>query len=324
MKKEPLVSIIIPVYNVEKYVGAALDSVFAQTYKNIEVIAVDDCSRDGTVEVVNRYRDRLQFYRLPQNGGATAALNVGLLKAKGGFILTFDADDIMEPDAIGRFVALFEEHPEADFAYCKLYAFYEDLTIRYEFRHSCPARVTLKRLVMGNFLKLSQVMIRKKFLDDHALKFNASLRYSGDWDLWLHLVGEGGVGLLLDAQLINSRERASGQSSSVRGTFLAKKEHLAIWARWGTFLTPEEKAEIHYDEMMQRTRRTMLFNALGVDDATRAPLFSSGDFSSLEERVLVFFIKILSRVFPPSFFGALEIFYYRTKTKVRLMTGGTF
>jgi len=324
MEKNPLVSVIVPTYNIEAFVGDALDSLLAQTYPNVEVIVVDDGSRDNTPTIVEGYGEKLRYYRFDKNRGVPAVLNDGLSKAKGDFVLFFDADDIMEPDAIDRFVSFLKKHPEAAFAYCALYIFYNDRAARHEFLLSYPERATFQRFVEGNFLKLSQVMIRRAFLVGGRIVLDSALRYGGDWDLWLQLTHAGGTGLFLNARLVNSRERANGLSSSVRGKFLAKKEALSLMGRWGAFLTADEKAGIRYQERIERTKKTMLFNALGVDAATRSPVLAEGYFSSRSERAMVLFVRVAGYIIPSAVFGAAQNFYYRTKMKLKLIMGDRF
>lgn len=100
VEKQPLISIIIPVYNVEKYLPACLDSVLAQTYRNLEVILVDDGSPDGSGAVCDAYAAKDSRIRVihQENGGASAARNAGLDLASGSFIGFIDPDDYIEPD----------------------------------------------------------------------------------------------------------------------------------------------------------------------------------------------------------------------------------
>jgi glycosyltransferase involved in cell wall biosynthesis len=95
----PLVSVIIPAYNYESYVGIAIKSVIAQTYLKIEIIVVDDGSTDCTSEVVHSFGNRVRYVR-KSNGGLASARNLGIRRAKGEFLLFLDADDELEPEAI--------------------------------------------------------------------------------------------------------------------------------------------------------------------------------------------------------------------------------
>ena len=105
----PQVSVIIPVYNGERTIKRALDSIFAQTFPSLEVIVVDDASIDGTVSVVAQYNDdRLTIIRPPENQGAGAARNKGIAQARGRWVAFLDADDAWKPEKLARQVELLQ------------------------------------------------------------------------------------------------------------------------------------------------------------------------------------------------------------------------
>jgi glycosyltransferase involved in cell wall biosynthesis len=97
----PLVSIIIPCFNAQRFVETAVQSALDQTYSPVEIVAVDDASRDGTLDVLRRFDDKVRILSVPHEGGA-AARNHGLRIAKGEFIQFLDADDLLHPGKITR------------------------------------------------------------------------------------------------------------------------------------------------------------------------------------------------------------------------------
>lgn len=102
---EPLVSIITPAYNSEKFIEKTIISVLEQDYNNWEMIIVDDCSNDRTCEIVNRWTlndERIKLIRQNKNSGAAIARNVALEKSKGRFIAYLDADDIWLSDKLSK------------------------------------------------------------------------------------------------------------------------------------------------------------------------------------------------------------------------------
>lgn len=110
--ENPLISIIIPVYNVEKYLVQCLDSVLNQTYNNIEVICVDDGSSDQSPELLHQYQKKhpnLYVYLQEYNQGQGAARNVGLQRSLGDFILFVDSDDFIEIDTVSYLVKKIQE-----------------------------------------------------------------------------------------------------------------------------------------------------------------------------------------------------------------------
>ena len=97
---DDLVSIIIPCFNSEKYLNETLKSVFSQTYKNYEIIIIDDCSTDNTRSIINLYADKLKVEFLTKNMGVSHARNIGTKLSKGKFIQYLDADDVLTPCSI--------------------------------------------------------------------------------------------------------------------------------------------------------------------------------------------------------------------------------
>ncbi len=103
MNNRPLVSVIVPVYNGEKYVKSCMENILDQTYQNIEVIIVDDCSQDNTVAIVKRYPVRL--LSLEKNSGASVARNRGIDMATGEYIHFMDIDDVINQDFYSQMVS---------------------------------------------------------------------------------------------------------------------------------------------------------------------------------------------------------------------------
>lgn len=132
----PLVSVIIPAYNRELYLAEAIESVFAQTYRSIELIVIDDGSIDRTAEVAKRYP--IIYYYQP-NGGIGAARNAGIALATGQFIAFLDSDDIWVPDKLTKQMAAFaaDPHLEAVFGYAEQF-YSPELDESFRARIRCP------------------------------------------------------------------------------------------------------------------------------------------------------------------------------------------
>lgn len=120
------VSIIIPVFNSEKYLADCIQSVISQQYTNIEIILVDDGSTDSSFEICERYRDtdsRIKLYR-KENGGQGSARNLGLQKASGEYILFVDSDDTLASDTISANIRFLTENTAVDFVQFPTYMYY--------------------------------------------------------------------------------------------------------------------------------------------------------------------------------------------------------
>lgn len=113
----PRISVIMPLYNEEKFVGESIESVLAQTYGDFELIIVDDASTDASPDIVRQYTEkdnRIVALRNETNGGAACSRNRDLDVARGEFIAFADADDLLAPERFARQIAFFGQHPEID------------------------------------------------------------------------------------------------------------------------------------------------------------------------------------------------------------------
>lgn len=120
---EPLITIIIPVYNVEKYLKRCVDSVLAQTYRNFEVILIDDGSPDKSGELCDLFAEddcRIRVFHT-QNGGVSNARNIGLDNANGDYITFVDSDDYIHPDYLAELLKAVMEHKSSKIAVCSFY-----------------------------------------------------------------------------------------------------------------------------------------------------------------------------------------------------------
>ncbi|OMD98728.1 glycosyl transferase [Paenibacillus odorifer] len=126
-KFEQLVSIIIPAYNCSDFIGATLDSVISQTYKNWEVIIIDDCSTDNTEEIVSTYisnDSRIKYFKLEVNSGAAVARNKAVDIAEGKYMAFIDSDDVWFSDKLSKQIN-FMEHNRYNFT-CTSYTKIDD------------------------------------------------------------------------------------------------------------------------------------------------------------------------------------------------------
>ena len=113
VKKEALVSIVMPAYNCEDFIGITLDSVINQTYQNWEVIVVDDCSTDNTAKLVQEYvkkDNRIKYHKLDKNSGAAVARNKAVDLANGKYMAFLDSDDVWFPEKLTKQIGYMEEN----------------------------------------------------------------------------------------------------------------------------------------------------------------------------------------------------------------------
>lgn len=122
---EGLVSCVVPVYQGERFLGEALDSILAQGYEPLEVVVVDDGSTDGTPEVAASYGDRIRYIR-QANAGPAAARNRGVEASRGEFVAFLDADDLWVPEKTALQVRALRERPELDYCVGHIENFWMD------------------------------------------------------------------------------------------------------------------------------------------------------------------------------------------------------
>jgi len=195
MSENPLVSVVCPAYNCGLFIKPALESVFSQSYRPIEVIVVDDGSTDSTPELIKVYRE--VWYLRQANLGASAARNNGIRAARGEYVAFLDLDDLWTPEKLSDQVVALESCPEAGFGFSDMRLFSssgdEELTMfqKYQltaeyFGHEWMVERAVAKLVMMNFIPTSSVVARKTALTE-AGGFDEQFRKSEDWDLWLRM-----------------------------------------------------------------------------------------------------------------------------------------
>lgn len=115
----PLISIIIPVYNVAPYIEKCLETVISQSYENLEIILVDDCGSDNSMDIVRDFCSshigNFVLLNHERNRGLSVARNTGVKHAKGDYLFFLDSDDELPKDAIRNFVQYLNKHGDADF-----------------------------------------------------------------------------------------------------------------------------------------------------------------------------------------------------------------
>jgi glycosyltransferase involved in cell wall biosynthesis len=193
----PLVSIIIPVYNGERFLRESLDSILAQTYPNLEVLVMDDASTDGTPAIVVSYGDRVKYHRQEQNRGIYGNANDGIALAHGEFIAVYHADDIYEPTMIECEVAALQRFPGVGAVFC-LDTFinatgqpYGQLTLPPEVTGGAPldyplilnALLTYKNI----FLVCPTSMVPAAVYRDVGGYRDAEFRNTSDLEMWLRI-----------------------------------------------------------------------------------------------------------------------------------------
>ena len=212
---EELISIIVPVYNVEKYIVETMDCVRGQTFEHWELLLVEDCSTDHTVEIMeNDLRqkpdDRIRLLRQPHNMGAARARNRALSEARGRYIAYLDADDLWVPDKLERELA-FMKGKDAAFVFTG-YEFADEQGNGTGKVVRVPETLTYEQALKNTTIFTTTVMfdtnkIEKKLLEMPIMK-------SEDTALWWKILRNGYVAYGLDENLVKYRRVGKSLSSN--------------------------------------------------------------------------------------------------------------
>lgn len=198
-----LVSVITPVYNAGKVIGKTLESIFNQTYKKIEIVLVDDCSKDNSREIIEKYKiehSEIIYFCQPSNQGAGAARNKALELAHGQYVAFLDADDMWHPEKIEKQIKLLKEKGGA-FSYTAIQMVDEKDQI-VKPKRKVREQVDYKFLLHNTMIATSTVVIDRTKLGD----FRMPLRRGGqDYATWLMLLRNGTIAYGIDEALEDYR-----------------------------------------------------------------------------------------------------------------------
>ncbi|UJH92513.1 glycosyltransferase [Antarcticibacterium sp. 1MA-6-2] len=181
----PLLTVLMPVFNAEKYIAASVESVLNQSYEDFEFLIIDDASTDQTVSIIKSYSDaRIKLIEKRKNTGYTNSLNTGLKIAQGKYVGRMDSDDISLPNRFAKQISFLESNPEVIVCGTQHEIMGKNNAV------SLPTKNAEIRLALlwGNCLVHSSVMIRKDALIQSSVYYDALKEPSEDYDLWVRLL----------------------------------------------------------------------------------------------------------------------------------------
>lgn len=180
MNKNCLISVVLPVYNVEKYVRETIDTILNQTIQDFEIIVIDDCSTDNTLPIIKSIKDdRIRIIEKLANKGLIDSLNIGFKKAKGTFIARMDGDDKNAPNRFEKQLKVLQDNPAIKACGCWLQCFGTNTKIikHKEFHDEIVAQMLLScPMSMGSVMLDREAIIKFKF-DENKLHVE-------DYDFW--------------------------------------------------------------------------------------------------------------------------------------------
>lgn len=191
-KNQPLVSVIIPVYNRQHLIGTALESVLSQTYRNYEIIVIDDASLDNTSDWTAEHYPQAKIIKVAQNIGAAGARNIGIEEAKGKFVAFLDSDDYWDSTYLEVLVQALEDNPYASFAFANHREILQSNIIKQvAYQVSTQYRDLVHRSLVDIFIYTMSVVVVRKDTLLACGSLNSRLSISHDRELYIRLLQEG-------------------------------------------------------------------------------------------------------------------------------------
>lgn len=232
IEQNPLVSVIMPAYNAETTIEAAVQSVCNQTYKNLEIIIVNDCSTDQTMKCLKKLAsqdNRICYYTNTNNMGAAESRNRGIVFSKGEYIAFIDSDDYWHSEKIVKQIAQLLKHNAA--ICCTAYSIIDSATEKTLKEYHIPEQIDYISLLKENVIGCSTVMMEAKLLKKHLFQTEY---YHEDYVLWLRCLKDGVKVIGLDEILVEwcySTQSKSGnkiKSAVKRWEIYRHAEHFSL------------------------------------------------------------------------------------------------
>ena len=238
MGSDVKISVITPSFNQADYIERTIRSVIAQQIDGVvEHRIVDGGSTDGTLEILNRYRDHLNFTSEPDNG-MSEALNKGFASSSGDILGWLNSDDLYLPGTLRKVTAWFDLHPECGWLYGNCMMIDENdrevrkLITGYKVKKS--ANFSYNRLLVNNFISQPAVFFRRSFLEK-AGPIDVTLSTVMDYDLWLRMANLGNPGYIND---FLACFRVHGKSISARNYRFQFEEQYSVHRRYDSRKLP--------------------------------------------------------------------------------------
>lgn len=218
--KEKLVTVVMPVYNAAAFLCEAVDSVLAQTYEYFELIMVDDCSTDNSLEIARSYEQkdpRVRVFCMEKNSGVANVRNRGIREARGEYVALLDSDDVWVADKLERQVKSLEAS-HAQIAYCS-YDFIDEHSQPIKRPFIVPETTNYKKMLSSCVISCSTAMIETELLKAHP--FNAQFCHE-DYVLWMELLAIP-VSTVGDQKVLAHYRQVTGSRSNNKGNSAKKR-----------------------------------------------------------------------------------------------------
>ena len=226
---EPLVSIITPVYNAERFLSDTIKSVQNQTYKNWEILLIDDCSKDNSAQIIKefqKYDNRIKYIKLKKNSGASVSRNEGIRNAKGRFIAFVDSDDIWKSEKLEiQIKYMLKENLGFTFTSYRYMKENGELTNKIA---KAPSKINYNGLLKNTIIGCSTVVIDREIVDYFEMPL---VRRGQDTATWLQILRKEKYAYGIEQDLVNYR---------LVGESLSSNKIIALKRTWNTYRNVEK------------------------------------------------------------------------------------
>ena len=220
-KNEALVSIVMPAYNCEKYVVEAINSILAQTYRNWELLVLDDGSKDDTLRIIEEFSQKDSRIKALPNGkniGVSATRNRGIELASGEWIAFLDSDDMWKPEKLEKQFEIVEKEA-AEFLFTGS-SYINEEGEAYKEIFEVPEKITYKKLRNQNVISCSSVLVKKKYFEHIKMEKD---EMHEDYAVWLRILKTGvtafGVNEPLLIYRISRNSKSGNKMKTVKMTY---------------------------------------------------------------------------------------------------------
>jgi glycosyltransferase involved in cell wall biosynthesis len=276
---DPLISVIIPTYNREHSTRGAIESVLAQSYKNLELLVVDDGSTDGTADMLKNIEDeRFSLISIP-NSGVSRARNLGVEKAVGELITFLDSDDEWHQGKLSTQLDFHLDHPELKISQTQEIWIRNGRRVNPKNKHRKPqGNIFPQSLELCTITPSSVMMTRELFASYSG--FDEKMLACEDYDLWLRITAEHQVGLV-DQYLMT---RYGGHEDQLSRSFIAM-DRFRIYSL-GKILLSNTLDEIQAGQVVEVLKRKLEILLAGAKKRNRVPVALRAFLESLPEAEL--------------------------------------
>ncbi len=266
----PLVSVLIPSYNAERYIKEALDSALMQDYPNFEVVIIDDGSKDRTWEIIQTYTDPRIRMMWQENQGITPTRNRLFREAKGEYIAYLDCDDVYLQGRISKPVAFLEAHREFALAYCEPIYFFDDKPGKL-YSHSFKlysGDEVFPALLEHQFITNTTITFRREVYDKLG-GYDPALGIVEDWEYFIRMVRNGYAIALLNEDLVRFRLRWDSNTNFARQVEI-KDSQVKIFENLKAQMTDDERKEWDIDRWVADRKSNYVMALLSNGEKRKA------------------------------------------------------